>query len=154
MSSLVRTRLRFSASSKMDFNFPHGPPKIEIWKKLDPLHVKSSIKISPQKVEKRQSYGMLCYFSSIHWKIAEFLADRNSACAAWNTALLQGHCFVSRVDCLHLKSNHDKFQLNPIRNCWVIVGLKILQCCRVYVLSADFILFTLITIMQNFSSIR
>ena len=26
----------------MDFNFPHGPQKIEILKKLDPLHVKSS----------------------------------------------------------------------------------------------------------------
>ena len=48
--------------------------------------------------------------------MAEFFADRNSACAAWNTAVLQGHCFVSRLDCLHLKSNHAKFQPNPIRN--------------------------------------
>ena len=37
-------------------------------------------------------------------------------CGAWNTTVLQGHCFVSRLDCLHLKSNHAKFQLNPIRN--------------------------------------
>ena len=28
----------------MDFNFPHGPQKIEILKILDPLHVKSSKK--------------------------------------------------------------------------------------------------------------
>ena len=28
----------------MDFNFPHGPPKIEILKELDPLYVKSSKK--------------------------------------------------------------------------------------------------------------
>ena len=48
--------------------------------------------------------------------MAEFFADRNSACAAWNTAVLKGHCFVSRLDCLHLKINYAKFQLNPIRN--------------------------------------
>ena len=30
--------------------------------------------------------------------------------------MLQGHCFVSRLDYIHLKSNHTKFQLNPIRN--------------------------------------
>ena len=40
-SSLVRTRIRFSASSKIYINFPHWPQKIEILKKLDPLHVKS-----------------------------------------------------------------------------------------------------------------
>ena len=48
--------------------------------------------------------------------IEKFLADRNSACAAWNTAVLQGLCFVSRLDHLHLKSKHAKIQLNPIRN--------------------------------------
>ena len=64
----------------------------------------------------------------IDYPIAE-----NSACAAWSTAVLKGHCFVSRLDCLHLKSNyakcfvcrldylhlkinHAKFQVNPIRN--------------------------------------
>ena len=41
VSSLERAILRFSASSKMELNFPHGPQKIEIFKKLDPLHVKS-----------------------------------------------------------------------------------------------------------------
>ena len=42
VSSLVRERLRFSASSKIDFNFPNGPQKIEILKRLDPsFHVKS-----------------------------------------------------------------------------------------------------------------
>ena len=41
VSSLVSTRLRFTASSKMDLDFPHGPQKIEILRKLDPLHVKS-----------------------------------------------------------------------------------------------------------------
>ena len=30
--------------------------------------------------------------------------------------VLQGHCFVSRLDCLHLLSNHAKFKLNLIRN--------------------------------------
>ena len=48
--------------------------------------------------------------------MAESLADSNSECAAWNTAVLQGHYFVSRLDCLHLKKNHAKFQLNPVRN--------------------------------------
>ena len=78
--------------------------------------------------------------------MAEFFVDRNSACAAWNTAVLQGHCFVSRLDCLHLKSNHTK-QLNSkwvsygsIRDSAALHGK--LQCCRVYVLSADFILST------------
>ena len=47
--------------------------------------------------------------------MAELLADRNFASAAWNTAVL--HCFVSRLDCLQLKSNHAKFQSNTIRNC-------------------------------------
>ena len=41
VSSLIRERLRFSVSKKMDFNFPHGPQKIEILKKVDLLHVKS-----------------------------------------------------------------------------------------------------------------
>ena len=31
------------------------------------------------------------------------MADRNSACAAWNTALLQGHCFVSSTIVLIVK---------------------------------------------------
>ena len=48
--------------------------------------------------------------------MAEFFADRNSVCAAWNTAVLQGHCFVSRLHYLQLKSNNAQFQLNPIRN--------------------------------------
>ena len=30
--------------------------------------------------------------------MAEFLADKNSACAAWNTAVLQGHCFEFILD--------------------------------------------------------
>ena len=48
--------------------------------------------------------------------MAEFFADRKSACATWNPAVLKGHCFVFRLECLHLKSNYAKFQLNPIRN--------------------------------------
>ena len=48
--------------------------------------------------------------------MAEFFADRNSACAAWKTAVLKGHCFVSRLDCLQPKSIYAKFELNPIRN--------------------------------------
>ena len=69
------------------------PQKIEIFKKLDPLHVKSHKKISPQKVEKRHCYGLIRY-----------------------SAALQGLSFLSRQDYLHLKINHIKFQLNPIRN--------------------------------------
>ena len=38
------------------FNNPNGPQKIEILKRLDPLHVKSHQKVSPQK--KRQVYGL------------------------------------------------------------------------------------------------
>ena len=40
------------------FNNPNGPQKIEILKRLDPLHVKSHQKVSPQKVKKRQGYGL------------------------------------------------------------------------------------------------
>ena len=45
----------------MEFNSinnPNGPQKIEILKRLDPLHVKSHQKVSPQKVKKRQVYGL------------------------------------------------------------------------------------------------
>ena len=42
----------------MDMNFPHEPQKIEILNKLDPLYLKSPKKISPQKVEKWQIYGL------------------------------------------------------------------------------------------------
>ena len=69
--------------------------------------------------------------------MAEFLADRNSACTAWNTAVLQGHSFVSRLDCLHLKNNHGKIQFNPIRNGGVMVELEILQGCMEYCSAAE-----------------
>ena len=52
--------------------------------------------------------------------------------AACNTAVLQCLCFLCRLDYLHLKSNHAKFQLNPIKNGWVMVRLEILQCCMEY----------------------
>ena len=48
--------------------------------------------------------------------MAECLAGKNSAYAAWNNAVLQGHCFVSRLEYLHLKSNHAKLQLTPRKN--------------------------------------
>ena len=48
--------------------------------------------------------------------MAEFFADRKSACAAWNTAVLKGHCFIYGLDCLNLKSYCAKFKLIPIRN--------------------------------------
>ena len=75
----------------MDLN---GPQKIEIFKKLDPLHVK---KINQNKFHlKRLRNGrMACNV------ISAISIDRYSACAAWNTAVLQGHCFVSRLDCLY-----------------------------------------------------
>ena len=63
-------------------------------------------------------------FGSIQWKMAEFLADRNSACAAWNIAVLQGHCFESRLGSFHLENNHAKFQLNPLKNGWDIGSWK------------------------------
>ena len=40
------------------FNNPNGPQKIEILKRLDPLHIESHQKVSPQKVKKRQGYGL------------------------------------------------------------------------------------------------
>ena len=43
---------------KNEHEFPHGPQKIEILNKLDPLYLKSPKKISPQKVEKWQIYGL------------------------------------------------------------------------------------------------
>ena len=46
--------------------------------------------------------------------------------------MLQGKCFLSRLDYLQLKSNHAKFQLNPIRNGWVMVQLEIVQRCMEY----------------------
>ena len=52
--------------------------------------------------------------------MAEFLADRNSACSAWNTAVLQGHHFVSQLDPFPQESNHAKFELKRLRNGWVI----------------------------------
>ena len=42
----------------MDFNFPHGPQKIEILKKLDPLHVKLSKKFHLKKL--RNGRVMAC----------------------------------------------------------------------------------------------
>ena len=49
--------------------------------------------------------------------MAELWSDKDSAAsAAWKTAVLQGLSFVCRLDYLHLKSNHAKFQLIPIRN--------------------------------------
>ena len=68
----------------------------------------------------------------------EFLADRNSECAAWNIAVQQGHCFVSRLDCLQLKNNHAKFQLNPIRNGRVMDRLVIMQRCMEYCSDAGY----------------
>ena len=64
--------------------------------------------------------------------MAELLADRNSACSAWNTAVLQGHCFVCRLDFFHLQSNHAKFQFNPMKNGLVMVRLEILKRCMKY----------------------
>ena len=46
--------------------------------------------------------------------------------------MLQGIFFECRLDYLHLKSNHAKFQLNPIRNGWVMVQLEIVQRCMEY----------------------
>ena len=89
--------------------------------------------------------------------MAEFLADRNSACTALNTAVLQGHCFVSTLEYLHLKSNYAKFDkkwlsYGPIRDSTALHG--ILKCYRVYVLCLDKIIYTLRVIMSNFSLIR
>ena len=96
----------------MDLN---GPQKIEIFKKLDPLHVK---KIHQKKFHlKRLRNGrvMACNVISaisIDKLLSYWLIEILHALHG----ILQCHCFVSRLDCLHLKSNHAKFQLNPIRN--------------------------------------
>ena len=121
VSSLVSTRVRITASSKMDLNFPHGPQKNDILKKLDPLHVKSHQKKFHLK-RLRNSRVMACNVIS-----AQSIEKWPSS---WLIKTL--HCFVSILDYLHLKSDHAKFQLNPIRNVWVMVWLEILQRCMEY----------------------
>ena len=49
---------------------------------------------------------------------------------ARNTAVVQVHCFVSRLDPFHVGSNHAQFQLNLLRN--GCECLEILQCCMAY----------------------
>ena len=48
--------------------------------------------------------------------MAELWADKMFFSAAWKTAVLQGLCFVCRLDYLHLKNYHAKFKLKMIRN--------------------------------------
>ena len=51
----------------MNLNFPHGPQKIEILKKIRSSSCeKLSKKISPQKVEKRLSYGPIIDSAALH----------------------------------------------------------------------------------------
>ena len=67
----------------MDINFPHGPQKIEILKKLDPLHVKSHQKkfnlkwwrngrnmacnvISAKSIEKWLTYYLIEILHALH----------------------------------------------------------------------------------------
>ena len=64
--------------------------------------------------------------------MAELWSDKRFCSAACNTAVLQDLFFVCRLDYLHLKSNHAKFQLNLIRNGWVMVRLEIVQRCMEY----------------------
>ena len=49
--------------------------------------------------------------------MAEFLADKNSACASWNTAVLQGHCSVERGNmCTNLMDQQkDKINNSDVR---------------------------------------
>ena len=94
----------------MDFNFPHGPQKIEILKKIDPLHVKSHQKKFHLK-RLRNGRVMTCNVITAN-SIEKWPSN-------WLIEILhelQGYNFVSRLDCLHLKSNHAKFKLNLIRN--------------------------------------
>ena len=48
--------------------------------------------------------------------MAELWADKRFCNAAWNTAVLRGHCFDSKLDPFYLENHHAKFQLNPLRN--------------------------------------
>ena len=52
--------------------------------------------------------------------MAEIWADYRFCSAAWNTAVLQGHRFVSQLDPFPQESNHAKFELKRLRNGWVI----------------------------------
>ena len=69
--------------------------------------------------------------------------------AALHGIILQGNYLDFRLDSFYLESNHEKFQLNPLRNGWDIGFLVFkdsavlhgrLQCCRVTVLTKDLIL--------------
>ena len=59
-------------------------------------------------------------YKSIRWEMAEILAVERFCSAAWNTAVLQGRCFVSGHDPFPQESDHAKFQQKRLRNGWVI----------------------------------
>ena len=46
--------------------------------------------------------------------MAETLEFLEILLCARNTAVVQVHCFVSRLDPFHVGSNHAQFQLNPL----------------------------------------
>ena len=50
------------------------------------------------------------------WLRCRLFSVQRFCSAAWNTAVLQDHCFDSRLDPFHLGSHHSKFQLNQLRN--------------------------------------
>ena len=52
--------------------------------------------------------------------MAEIWADYRFCSAAWNTAVLQGRCFVSCHDPFPQESDHAKFQQKRLRNGWVL----------------------------------
>ena len=51
--------------------------------------------------------------------MAEIWAHYRFCSAAWNTAVVKGNCFDSRLDPFRLDGNHAKDQLNALRNGWV-----------------------------------
>ena len=56
------------------------------------------------KISPTNKRAIMPNFSSIWWEMAELRRLKYSA-------VLQGHCFVSRLDPLHLESNQTKIQL-------------------------------------------
>ena len=84
--------------------------------RLHPFDLESKIHASAQSNQKWLRY--IQYKHLLRW--LEIL----QCCSA---AVLQGLCFVCRLNPFHLNNHHAKFQLIPLRNGWDIANTNI--CC-------------------------
>ena len=57
----------------------------------------------------------MLWLSVVESSLGKHLDIPPPSSAAWNTAVLQGHCFDLRLDPFHLESHHANFQPNPLR---------------------------------------